>query len=130
MQELLGQLKEVVTQSTCYDEIVSGVSLILLNDNHWIDKELDSLDEKHQEGWDNALYEMERWTAKNIEQPLNTGDVSGSFYIGNESESIEVLNYHDNSIVISITEYRNEQTKTLTVDETQNLIDWLINNCR
>lgn len=65
MQELLGQLKEVVTQSTCYDEIVSGVSLVLLNENYWIDKELDSLDEKHQEGWDNALYEMERWTAKN-----------------------------------------------------------------
>lgn len=68
LQELLGQLKEVVTDSTCYDEIVSGVSLILLNDNHWIDKELDSLDEKYQEGWDNALYEMERWSAKNKEK--------------------------------------------------------------
>lgn len=68
MQELLGQLKEVVTQSTCYDEIVSSVSLILLNDTYWIDKELDSLDEKYQEGWDNALYETERWMAKNKEK--------------------------------------------------------------
>lgn len=66
----------------------------------------------------------------NSKKALHIGGVSGSFSIGDESKSIEVLDYHDGSIEISITEYGNEQTKMLTVDETQGLIDWLINNFR
>lgn len=30
-----------------------------------LEREKDLLDQKCQEGWDNALYEMEIWTAKN-----------------------------------------------------------------
>ena len=61
---------------------------------------------------------------------LGIGAVSGSFSVGDDSKNVEFLNYYDNSIEISINEYGNEQTKMLSVEETQNLINWLINNCR
>lgn len=61
---------------------------------------------------------------------LNLANVSGSFSVGDDSKSIEVLNYNDGSIEISITEYGNEQSKMLSFDETQGLIDWMIQNCR
>ena len=64
------------------------------------------------------------------EKALRIGSVSDSFSIGDESKSIEVLNYYDGSVEISITEYGNEQSKMFTTEETQDLIDWLINNCR
>ena len=61
IQELLQELKEVVTQSTCYDEIVSGVSLIVLNDRYWTDKEQDLMDEQWQNGWNDAMDEVKEW---------------------------------------------------------------------
>lgn len=50
IQELLQQLKEVVTQSACYDEIVSGVSLIVLNDRYWTDKEKEVIQRAYKQG--------------------------------------------------------------------------------
>ena len=71
---------------------------------------------------------------QNLENTQNgndfIADVSGSFFIGDDSKNVEFLNYYDGTIEISINEYGNEQTKMLSVEETQNLINWLINNCR
>ena len=50
IQELLQELKSIATQSTCYDEIVSGVSLIVLNDNHWTEKEREVIERAYKQG--------------------------------------------------------------------------------
>lgn len=72
IQELLQQLKEVVTQSTCYDEIVSGVSLIVLNDNYWTDKEQDFMDRQYEQGWENAIKHINR-----MEKRCSTKNTTG-----------------------------------------------------
>ena len=80
--------------------------------------------------FDRHNWEQGEMLVKAFNKKLNLANVSGSFSVGDESKSIEFLNYYDGSVEISITEYENEQSKMLTVAETQNLIDWLINNCR
>lgn len=57
-------------------------------------------------------------------------DVSGSFIIRSITKEVEFLNYYDGSIEISISEYGECLTKMLSKEETQNLIDWLVKNCR
>ena len=80
--------------------------------------------------FDRHHWEQGEMLVNAFNKKLNLANVSGSFSFGDDSKNVEFLNYYDGTIEISINEYGNEQTKMLSVEETQNLINWLINNCR
>lgn len=64
------------------------------------------------------------------EQPCTIHSVNGSFKIERRGKRLEVLNYFDKTIEVSIEEYGNEIGTMLDEEETKALIDWLKVNCR
>jgi len=68
----------------------------------------------------------------NLEQQpqYSKTDVSGSFIIKSRTKEVEFFKHLDGSIEISIDECGVCLTKILSKEETQNLIDWLVKNCR
>jgi hypothetical protein len=64
------------------------------------------------------------------EQTCTVHSANGSFKIERRGKKLEILNYFDKTIEVSIEEYGNEIGTMLDEEETKALINWLIKNGR